>query len=220
MWCDAVGKTVYGVCKTALDIVISALGILALAVPCLVLSLFVARDTGAAPIYCQKRMGQGGKEFNILKFRTMVADADDFEKYLDEDQLAQRFAGMEPDFDPRVTQLGSALRATGLDDLPQLCNVLVGHMSLVGPKAITRQELETWYDATEQKELLSVAPGMMGLWQSGLFSQLSYLDGTRQELELAYVRKVSFALDAKIALGRFEGGDIARKTPTSFDGCA
>lgn len=215
---EATTKTAYRVCKAACDIVVSALGIIVLFLPCLILSLFVAKDTGASPIYRQTRMGQYGKEFSILKFRTMVPDADDIAKYLDEDQLAQHFAGIEPDFDPRVTTLGRALRATGLDDLPQLCNVLVGQMSLVGPKAITRDELTTWYTPEQQKQLLSVPCGMTGLYQSGAFGQLTYLDGTRQELELAYVKKASLSLDAKIALGRFEGGDIASKLPTPFDG--
>lgn len=192
------GKTFYRACKSAFDVVVSVLAIIALFVPCLVLSVFVAIDTEQFPLCREKRMGQNGREFGILKFRTMVADADDVEKWLDEEQLVQWYLRREVDFDPRVTPLGKQLRATGMDSLPQVLNVLAGQMSLFGPSAITRSELEAWYTPDEQKELLSVRPGMMGPWQSGAFGEFSYLDGTRQELELACARKAGFALDKKL----------------------
>ena len=191
-------KIVYRLCKRASDIVVSSLLILVLLFPCLVLAAFVAIDTKQAPIYRQKRVGRYGREFRILKFRTMVADADDVEKWLDEEQLAQWFLRKEVEFDPRVTRLGKQLRASGIDNFPQFLNILAGQMSLFGPSAITSDELETWYAPSEREELLSVRPGMTGPWQSGAFSRFSYLDGSRQELELTCARKAGFALDRKL----------------------
>ena len=195
---EQLSRGFYLICKGAFDVVVSALAIFAFFLPCLVLSVLVAIDTKQFPIYREKRMARGGGEFGMLKFRTMVADADDVEKYLDEEQLTQWFLHQEVDFDPRVTTLGKQLRASGIDDFPQFLNILVGQMSFFGPSAVTRDELITWYKPAEQEELLSVRPGMTGPWQSGAFGQFSYLDGTRQKLELTCARNAGFALDMKL----------------------
>ncbi|MDO4405078.1 MAG: sugar transferase [Atopobiaceae bacterium] len=191
-------KTFYRVCKSVFDIVFSALIILVLLLPCLVVCIFVAWDTKAWPIYRQWRMGLHGKEFRIFKFRTMVADADDVEKWLDEAQTAQWIMGEEIKDDPRITTLGKQLRVSGMDEIPTFLNVLLGQMSLLGPTPLPRLELDAWYSDAEQEELLSVRPGMTGPWQSRAFSEFSYLDGTRQELELTYARKACFALDIEL----------------------
>ena len=191
-------KTFYRVCKSVFDIVFSALIILVLFIPCLIFALFVAADTKTWPIYRQWRVGLHGKEFRIFKFRTMVPDADDVEKWLDEEQTAQWIMGEEIKDDPRITTLGKQLRISGIDEIPTFLNVLLGHMSLLGPTPLPRLELDTWYSDAEQEELLAVRPGMMGPWQSRAFSELSYLDCTRQELELTYARKAGFALDKEL----------------------
>lgn len=197
----------YRAVKRAFDIVLSALCIVVLAVPCLILALFVARDTHASPIYTQRRMRKGGRSFTSLQFRTMVPDADDVAKYLDEDQLAQWRAHEEVSDDPRVTPLGRALRETGFDNVPQFLNVFAGQMSLVGPKPVTKEELETWYTPEEQEKLLSVPCGMNVIWQTRSFEGLHYADGSRQRHELAYAEKASIALDTRIIFGGSMGGE-------------
>ena len=107
--------------------------------PGLILCAFIAKDTGASPIYTQVRVGIGGRTFQIYKFRTMVADSDDIEKHLDKNQLNQWYCELKVDDDPRITPLGHKLRSTSIDEIPNFINVLKGDMSVVGPRAITRE---------------------------------------------------------------------------------
>lgn len=204
------GKAAYRICKRAFDIVFSAGVTVVLFVPGVILCFFVAKDTGGSPLYVQKRVGMHGRDFNILKFRTMVADADDVEKYLDEEQLAHWRAERKVDNDPRITPLGHFLRKTSIDEVPQFLNVLAGQMSVVGPRAITRDELEAWYSEEEREELLSVPMGITGLWQTGPRNEYVFEDGKRQQLELSYVRGAGFALDTKLFFHTF--GAIANET--------
>lgn len=194
----------YRIAKRAFDIVFSAGVIVVLFLPGLVLCVFVAKDTGASPFYAQKRVGARGRDFNMFKFRTMVADADDVEKYLDEHQLAKWRAERKVDDDPRVTPLGNVLRKTSIDEFPQFLNVLIGQMSVIGPRAITRDELNRWYSAEERKELLSVPVGITGLWQTGPRNECVFEDGKRQQLELSYVRNAGLSLDAKLFFRTFK----------------
>lgn len=197
-------KTGYRICKRAFDIVFSAGVTAVLLVPGLVLCVFVAKDTGGSPLYVQKRVGMRGKDFNILKFRTMVADADDVEKHLSADQLAQWHAERKVDDDPRITRLGRVLRATSIDEIPQFVNVLKSDMSVIGPRAITRDELEEWYSADEGEELLGIRPGITGAWQTGPRNVATFDSGRRQKLELGYVRDASPAEDVRIFFRTFK----------------
>ena len=193
----------YSLAKRAFDIAFSACVVAVLFVPGLVLCLLVWRDTGGSPLYVQRRVGMRGRDFDIFKFRTMVADADDVEKYLDEAQLAQWHAERKVEDDPRITPLGSFLRKTSIDEFPQFINVLAGKMAIVGPRAITREELDAWSTESEKDELLSVPVGITGLWQTGPRNEYDFESGKRQELELSYVRSASLGLDAKLFFRTF-----------------
>jgi lipopolysaccharide/colanic/teichoic acid biosynthesis glycosyltransferase len=144
-------------------------------------------------IFRQDRVGRDGRHFTMLKFRTMHVDAD---------ETLQQLAGLnESDgvlfkvrLDPRITRLGRILRRYSLDELPQLVNVMRGHMSLVGPRPALPSEVVR-YDEDPRRRL-AVKPGLTGLWQVSGRSDLSWSDTVR--LDLLYVDNWSFSLDLVI----------------------
>lgn len=170
----------------------------------LVIAVAIRLDDPGPVIYRQRRPGRWGRPFVILKYRTMVADADDrlrrdpalWQSFQDRAKLVH---------DPRVTRAGRLLRRFSLDELPQLWNVLRGDMSLVGPRPVTEYELEKL--GPEAELLWSVAPGLTGLWQVSGRSSLTYQE--RMQIELAYIRHRSFWLDLSI---------LARTIPAVFRG--
>jgi lipopolysaccharide/colanic/teichoic acid biosynthesis glycosyltransferase len=189
--------TVASTFKRAIDLAASALGLVLLA-PLLVAIAAAVRLSSPGPVlFRQIRLGRGGRPFYVLKFRTMVADA---ERRLGDLEAHNEAAGgvlFKIRRDPRVTPLGRFLRRTSLDELPQLINVLKGEMSLVGPRPLQLRDsyrLEA-LDPEAFGRRLSVAPGITGPWQVGGRS-----DGTegmvRQDLE--YIATWSLALDLKI----------------------
>lgn len=150
------------------------------------------------PIYAQVRAGRRGRAFRVYKFRTMVTDADDIAKYLSQPQIDQWLRERKVDDDPRITRLGRVLRRTSLDELPQLVNVLLGQMSLIGPRPVTYDELGAF--GAEAAELLSVPPGITGAWQCGPRNRATFENGMRQRVELEYVRTAGLRADARIFL--------------------
>lgn len=186
----------YRLAKRAFDIVFSLIAICAGAVPCLLLALCVAFDTQSTPLYRQERIGQYGRPFHIVKFRTMVADSDNLERYFGEERLADWKREGKVDNDPRITKLGAVLRKTSIDELPQFFNVLLGQLSIVGPRAITRLELENY--GSESVKLLSVPQGITGRWQCGARNDALFSDGSRQAIELSYVEEASAIVDLRI----------------------
>ena len=191
----------YRVVKRAFDIVFSGTVIVVGFVPSTILSIAVAKDTGGTPIYSQRRVGKGGRLFDIYKFRTMVSDADNVEKYLDEEQLAQWHNERKVDDDPRITRLGHFLRKSSIDEFPQFINVFLGQMSVVGPRAVTVEET-AWY-GDDLAEILSVPVGITGMWQTGPRNDCTFESGKRQQLELEYVRNASLSLDIRLFFRTF-----------------
>ncbi len=147
------------------------------------LALAVALESRGGALFRQRRVGLGGREFMILKFRSMVADAD---------KKGPIRTGVG---DARITKVGRILRKTSLDELPQLWNVLVGDMSLVGPRPDTPSQ-ESDYSAEEWRERCSVRPGITGLAQATKRSAATPEE--RLEADLEYARAPSLALDLKI----------------------
>lgn len=186
----------YRVVKRAFDVAFSTAVIIVGLVPCALLSVAIAADTMGSPIYSQERVGRLGRPFRIYKFRSMVADADDVEKYLSPEQLAEWKRERKVDDDPRITQLGRVIRSTSLDELPQFLNVLLGDMSLIGPRAITYDELSEYGD--DAALLLSVPQGVTGAWQAGPRNEASFKNGERQRIELGYAHGASLREDVRI----------------------
>lgn len=173
-----------------------------------ILFVFIAlaiRLTSNGPVFfTHTRVGQGGKEFPCLKFRTMRTDADEvLNKLIAESPEAQeefqKYQKLRND--PRVLPfVGTFLRKTSLDELPQFINVLRGEMSVVGPRPVTRSELVDNYGVHAQ-EVLRSRPGITGLWQVSGRSELSYAQ--RVKLDRRYIRNWSFWTDIALVIRTF-----------------
>ena len=153
-------------------------------------------------MFCQKRVGKGGREIRIWKFRSMYADAHEHpERYLSEAQLSQWKREQKVEADPRVTHVGRFIRKTSLDEIPQFINVLVGDMSIIGPRPVTLAETREF--GADRDEALSVRPGITGWWQVTDRNDATWENGRRQARELEYIRNRGFAMDARCFFGTF-----------------
>ena len=158
-----------------------------------IINLFV---TKGKPIYVDNRIGKKGKQIHLLKFRSMYGDAQTHpEKYFTEDQMKQWKAERKVPNDPRLTKFGRFMRKTSIDELPQLFNIFVGQMSVVGPRPIVQSELEKNYTKEEQKILLSARPGLISYWGVNGRNMVSYENHARQDLELEYFDKRGLFFD-------------------------
>lgn len=184
--------------KRAMDLAGSGLGLLLLSPVLLAVAAAVRLDSPGPILFRQLRLGRGGRPFHVLKFRTMVADA---ERRLGDLEARNESGGVlfKIRDDPRVTRLGRILRQTSLDELPQLFNVLRGEMSLVGPRPLQLRDsrLLEAQDARAFATRLSVPPGITGPWQ---VSGRSEAADNMVELDLDYIESWSLALDLKVLL--------------------
>ena len=187
----------YGVIKRLLDILLSGTALVAFCWLFALLAILVKRDGGTA-FFAQKRIGKGGKSILVYKFRSMRMNADDLEKCLTPQELAEYKKDFKLEHDPRITKIGHFLRKSSLDELPQLWNILRGDMSLIGPRPLLENELERYYTPEEREKLLSVRPGLTGYWQATSRNESSYQTGERQKQELYYIGRVNFPMDVFI----------------------
>lgn len=185
----------YQFCKRVFDIVVSLTMIL-LFFPLLVMvGLIIAVTDGAPIVFRQNRVGRHGRTFPILKFRTMVKNAEEVLRARPElwEEYQKHYKIKE---DPRISKVGLFLRHTTLDELPQLFNVLKGEMSIVGPRPIVEPELAMFGEAKDV--YLKMKPGCAGLWQCSGRSWTTYEE--RVAMESAYFERASFWFDIKILL--------------------
>lgn len=175
----------YLLIKRTLDILASFMALLLLSPLLLAVALAIRLESEGSPLFFQQRVGQGMRPFCIVKFRSMVKNA------------AQLGGWQTQDADPRITKTGAFIRKTSLDELPQLWNVLIGDMSLIGPRPNTPQQ-NTQYTPEQWQGRHRVRPGITGLAQvsgrSGLTSeqQIAY--------DLEYIENMSLAQDIRILL--------------------
>lgn len=198
--------------KRTFDIVSSGIALLLLSWLFLILAIAVKCSDGGSVFYRHKRVGKGGKDIFIPKFRSMKRNADRLEHTLTPEQLEQYRREYKIDNDPRVTKVGHFLRKTSLDELPQLWSIFKGDLSVVGPRPLMREEVEAKYGEDAEK-LLSVKPGLIGWWAANGRSNCTYESGERQKLELYYVDHCSAAFDLKImfkTIGSVIRGDGAQ----------
>lgn len=183
--------------KRLLDILIVALFSPIILVVFLLLAILIVVDSPGKVFYRHKRIGQNGQPIGVLKFRTMVSDADEIlEEYLDQNPEAKREweENHKLKADPRITRVGRFLRRSSLDELPQLINILMGEMSLVGPRPIVEAEISNYgryYQVYQQ-----VKPGLTGLWQISGRNDVDYQ--LRVQMDYTYVRNWSVWLDLYI----------------------
>lgn len=183
--------------KRVIDFVVSVLGLLLLGPFLLLVALAIRLDTPGPILYRQPRLGRGGRVFEMLKFRTMQADADTLlkENLLKDPALRAEYAEYQKfKHDPRITRIGRLIRRLSIDELPQLWNVFCGSMSLVGPRPLmlNQDELYTGIMA----EYILVAPGMTGLWQISGRNLTSFQQ--RIEFDRQYFQSWSLWLDITI----------------------
>ena len=189
-------KRVYWVFRRAQDIFLSALALIVLMIPMLIIALVIVIDSpGASPIFAQTRVGRDGKQFRFYKFRTMIPHAEDkLKDLLKYNEMADGRAFKMAN-DPRITHFGRFLRKTGIDELPQLINVLRGDMSIVGPRPPLPREVELYSDYEMQR--LYVTPGLTCYWQiQPRRNELNF--NSWVDLDIKYIRERSFLVDWKI----------------------
>ena len=188
------------VIKRIFDIVMSLIGLIILGIPMIIIGIIIKLSSEGPVFYKQVRVGKSNKDFKILKFRTMIVDAD------------KKGMQITVGKDPRITGIGHFLRKTKIDELPQLINVLKGEMSFVGPRPEVRKYVEMYNDY--QKNVLKIKPGITDLAsieyrdESTLLGQSAnpektYIEEimpTKLKLNLKYMQEFSFFYDIKLIL--------------------
>lgn len=166
--------------KRFFDIIISSLGLIIFLPVMVIVSILIKIDLGGAIIFRQKRPGKNEKIFEIYKFRTMNDEVGDDGNLLPDNK--------------RITKLGSVLRRTSLDELPQLLNIIKGDMSVIGPRPLTIKYLDYYTDAEKKRH--SVRPGLSGLAQVNGRNNLDW--DSRLQLDVKYVENITFIGDVKL----------------------
>ena len=184
-------KKIYLFFKRMFDIVVSVIALL-LAFPIfLVIALAIKLEDHGPVFYKHKRVGKNGKTIYLYKFRSMVVDAETKMKEFTKEQQEEFQKFYKLTDDPRITKIGKNLRKTSLDELPQLLNILKGDMSIIGPRPVVEKELNKFGNG--QDLLLSVKPGLTGLWACSGRSDTTYEE--RVKKELYYAENYSMKLD-------------------------
>lgn len=189
-------KPVYDFLKRLFDLVLAIAAVAVIWPVLLIISIAIVAEDRGPVFYRAGRVGLHGKPIVVYKFRSMRLHADRLEDMLSAEELEEYKKNFKLEHDPRITRVGAFLRKTSLDELPQLLNIIGGSLSLVGPRPVLQEETELY--GADRALLLSVKPGLTGLWQSRGRSNVTYEDGARQALELRYVRERGFLLDIKI----------------------
>ena len=192
------GRPVYRVAKRAFDMAFSGAVIALAAVPSALLCLAIRLESPGCPIYSQVRMGRIDRDgtmhpFRMYKFRSMYADADErLAELLDQNEVEGAMFKMHDD--PRVTRIGRFIRRHSIDEFPQFVNVLLGQMSVVGPRPPLPREIPGYSEGDFRR--LTVKPGLTGPWQVSGRSDLSFSDMV--ELDLDYIERRGFLYDLKL----------------------
>ncbi|OOE14996.1 multidrug MFS transporter [Fictibacillus arsenicus] len=186
----------YLLVKRIIDITGSLFGLFLLGILFLIVAIAIKIEDPKGPIiFTQKRVGKNGKEFKMYKFRSMISDAENrLEDLLKYNETTGAMFKMKDD--PRVTRIGRFIRKTSIDELPQLWNVFLGDMSLVGPRPPLLREVEEYTEYDMQR--LLVVPGCTGLWQVNGRSDIGFNEMV--ELDLQYIRSRNLKLDILIIL--------------------
>jgi lipopolysaccharide/colanic/teichoic acid biosynthesis glycosyltransferase len=187
--------------KRAIDILFTLLIFIPLCIIIAIVAIFIRLDSEGSIFYRQKRIGQNGVEFEMLKFRSMYENCDDalhrlaIQRYMEGQKLAENVTtGYKQIDDPRITRVGRFIRKTSIDELPQFFNVLRGEMTLVGPRPPVPYEVEHYssYDWLR----LSSKPGLTGLWQVYGRSQVPFQSMVKMDIE--YLMHQSLREDLKL----------------------
>ena len=185
---------IYKILKRGFDFIASLCGMVLLSPIFLIISIAIKLDSKGKVFFSHKRIGKNGKEIFVYKFRTMCENAQDMIKDFTPEQQKEFKENYKLQNDPRITRVGSFLRKTSLDELPQLLNILKGDLSVIGPRPVIEEELEKYGESKDK--FLSVTPGLTGYWAANGRSETTYDE--RIQMELYYVDNMSLKLDVKI----------------------
>ena len=169
----------------------------------IIIPVLIYLESGQPIIFKHKRVGKGGEEFSIYKFRSMVPNADEYLHSGKNKELLEKFkkGDWKLENDPRITKLGKVLRSLTIDEFPQLFNVIRGEMSMVGPRAYVKKELQEQtkkYPTTRPlvKDILSIKPGITGPWQTSGRNEVPFKQ--RAEMDARYARQRNIKTDIRI----------------------
>jgi lipopolysaccharide/colanic/teichoic acid biosynthesis glycosyltransferase len=195
-------RRIFTVLKRTTDVLFSLAALLVLSPLFLLISILLKMTTAGPVLFRQKRIGESGVEFTFLKFRSMYMANDskihqEFTQNLIRGNTGNAAGVYKIQRDPRITGFGRFLRATSLDELPQFINVLMGQMSLVGPRPPIRYEFEC-YQLWHRRRILEARPGITGSWQVNGRSRTSFDEMVRMDLQ--YIKTRSLWVDLKILL--------------------
>ena len=194
---ELLGKfNTYKYVKRIADIIIASIALVVLSPLFLIIAVLIKAESKGPVFFAHKRIGKYGKEIKILKFRTMVDNAEDLIKKFTPEQMEEFKRNFKLENDPRITKMGKILRKTSLDELPQLINIIRGELSLIGPRPVIGVELEKYEN--NKRKFLSVTPGLTGYWAANGRSNTTYEQ--RMIMELYYIDNISWKLDLKIFL--------------------
>ena len=182
--------------KRFIDILGALIGIVITLVLTPFIAIAIKADSEGPVLFSQVRIGKNGRRFKMYKFRSMYIDAEERKKELMAQNEVQGLM-FKMEHDPRITKVGSFLRRTSLDELPQFFNVLKGDMSLVGTRPPTVDEFEQY--SIQYRRRLSITPGLTGMWQVSGRSDIKNFDEV-VKLDLQYIDNWSLSLDFKIIL--------------------
>ena len=178
--------------KRVLDLILSLLALIILMPVMIIIAILIKIDSKGPVFFLQERLGKDGKVFKIIKFRTMVVNAENIGDGLK----------VKSENDNRITKVGKILRKTSLDELPQFVNVLKGDMSIIGPRPPVTYHPHKYEEYTEeQKNRFNLRPGITGLAQVKVRNSVSWDE--RIKIDLLYVEKVTFFSDIKIVILTF-----------------
>lgn len=188
--------------KRFLDIIISIIGLILTSPVFLITAILIKKEDSGKVFLIQKRIGKNGKEFDLYKFRSMVNNADAIlMEMLKDPKIEEEYKkNMKLPNDPRITKIGKFIRKTSIDELPQLVNVLIGNMSLIGNRPYLPREKEDM--GSYYHEIIKTKPGITGYWQTSGRSKLSFQD--RLMLESYYSKHMNLKFDLKIFFKTFE----------------
>lgn len=192
----------YNLSKRILDILVASILFILFLPVWIIVPVLIYLDSGGPIIFKHRRVGQYGREFYLYKFRSMIPNADEVLHKHDQELLKKFKDGdWKIENDPRITKLGKALRSLTIDEFPQLYNVFNGEMSMVGPRAYVKKELEEQtkrYPQTKEyvEDILSVKPGITGPWQTSGRNEIPF--AKRAKMDALYARKKSLTKDLLI----------------------
>ena len=195
-------KRAYSFVKRTLDIILSSVALIALLPILLIVTIAISIEDGGKPFFTQERTGLNGKAFKMYKFRTMIKNAPQLhEQLLSQNEMDGPAFKMTND--PRVTRLGKILRKHGIDELPQLVNIIKGDMSIVGPRPLPVYEQDLCDEYQNQR--LMVKPGLVCYWQSSPRKNTMPFDEWI-ELDLRYITERSLLTDMKVIVSTISSG--------------